>query len=525
MVRRRWRSRAIASLAIVVLGANCTNDDEPDRVDPPTSSATDQAIRLGLPGPLVLDPASASLAAPAELMTVDLLFDGLTDIDVEGAPVPALAESWSADVERKIWTFVLDEDRTYTNGDPILAVDVVASLERLLRGGDSSLAALRLERLVGFRDFIDGRTPTAAGLRAVDDHTIELSFDEPLGGLPVLLAGPSYGIVDVEAVDGSAATGTPNLTGNWEASTTTDGSLTLERRRDAPGKLDTIELVPFADPVAAYTAFEEELVDWAEVPDDRVGDAIADYGDDAFSPFHAELLLGFNLGNVTLAQNQILRSVIAQSIDREAIVRAVYPDLADPLDQVVPAGVPGRTVSACATCEYDPTAAEQRLAAAYPSGVPVIHVDFDQSPAQEALARILATNLSEVGIQVKLRPRSLEDYKQFVVSGGHELFSFGWIAVYSSPDAYLTPLFGSSSDDNLVGFRSQDVDELLRVAQAAPVGDASAAAWADVERSVLEASVVVPIAQFRTQVVIAERVDGLRHTVDGTVDWSAVSVG
>ena len=38
----------------------------------------------------------------------------------------------------------------------------------------------------------------------------------------------------------------------------------------------------------------------------------------------------------------------------------------------------------------------------------------------------------------------------------------------------------------------------------------------------LEAAVVVPIAQFRTQVVVAERVEGLTHAVDGTVDWAQV---
>ena len=35
---------------------------------------------------------------------------------------------------------------------------------------------------------------------------------------------------------------------------------------------------------------------------------------------------------------------------------------------------------------------------------------------------------------------------------------------------------------------------------------------------------VVPIAQFRTQVVVAERVEGLTHAVDGTVDWTVVHI-
>ena len=48
--------------------------------------------------------------------------------------------------------------------------------------------------------------------------------------------------------------------------------------------------------------------------------------------------------------------------------------------------------------------------------------------------------------------------------------------------------------------------------------------WAAAETQVLEAAVVVPIAQFRTQVVVGDEVEGLFHAVDGTVDWAQVQV-
>ena len=34
----------------------------------------------------------------------------------------------------------------------------------------------------------------------------------------------------------------------------------------------------------------------------------------------------------------------------------------------------------------------------------------------------------------------------------------------------------------------------------------------------------MPIAQFRTQVVVADRVEGLTTAVDGTVDWAQVQL-
>src|SRR5690606_6757677 len=128
---------------------------------------------------------------------------------------------------------------------------------------------------------------------------------------------------------------------------------------------------------------------------------------------------------------------------------------------------------------------------------------------------MIADDLEDVGIPTTLRPKSLEDYKRFVVSGGQRLFSFGWIGGYSSPDAYLAPLFLSASDDNLTGSANVDIDASLNAARAG--ADNAAARWRIAESILLVAAVVVPVAQFRTQAVAGERVQGLVHAVDATV--------
>jgi len=136
----------------------------------------------------------------------------------------------------------------------------------------------------------------------------------------------------------------------------------------------------------------------------------------------------------------------------------------------------------------------------------------------------VAADLDAVGIPTKLRPLPLEEYKDFVVSGDQQLFSFGWIGAYTSPDAYLAPLFGSAANDNLTNYRSARVDAFLDRARANDEPAKNAERWAAAETDVLKAAVVVPIAQFRTQVVVAERVDGFRTAVDGTVDWADVTL-
>ncbi len=516
---------ALVVAALLVAATGCSDDDEADGLPgaPDAGAPVDGGtLRLGLAGPIVADPASASLADPAQLLVLDLLHDGLTEVDDAGAAVPALAASWTSDAEFRTWRFKLEPSARFASGRPVTASEVVASFQRVIAGGDASLAALRLEFVVGFREYLDGAAPNVAGLRAIDQVTVEIALVTPIAVLPELLAAPSYGIVADPAA--SAALAGLDLSGDWVlASAEPDArGARLERREGRPGHLDGVELRSFPDPVAAYAAFEDGALDWAPIPGERFGEAVDRYGDEHFAPFHAQLFFGIRSDVPELA-DKVFRQAIGAAIDAEAIVRAVYPDRADPLDAVVPTNVPGAPPMTCQVCGHDPVRARSLLAEGFPDGaVPVVPIDYDASPAQEAMASIVAQQLGAVGIRTTLRPLPLADYQRLIVSGGQRLFVFGWIAGFLSPDAYLLPLFRSTSNDNLVGLRSPDVDELLDTARAHGDPAVRAERWAEVQRIALADAFVIPIAQFRTQPVVAERVQGFAHAVDGTVEWSDV---
>jgi ABC-type transport system substrate-binding protein len=517
----RGRSAVLAALLLV---AACTGDDkEPDaaEVNPGEPTAGGE-LRLGIGGPLVVDPVDASLASPSDLMVLDLLHDGLTRLDADGVPQPALASEWVANGTRTAFRFLLDPEASFASGRKITPQDVIASLERVMAAGDTSLGALSLEAVQGFRAFADGEADHVSGLTALNPSTVRIVLTTPLSVLPSVLSSPILSVVDPTTVEGEL--GALDLSGDWSVASSDDGDLVLDRRAGRAGSLGGIELRAHDDPEAAYDAFGDGDVDWAPVPASRYGDAVEEHGTDAFAPFHAELFFGMNV-QVDVLRSQALRDAIRLAIDREAIVQAVYSELADPLSTVVPAGVAGHDEERCAACAPDAERAKDVVAFAYPDGnVPTVRIDYDESPAQDQMAEIVADSLEAAGIPTDLRPKSLDEYKAFVVSGQQELFSFGWIGAYSSPDAYLAPLFGSAANDNLTRYRSSEVDLLLGLGRATTDPADGADAWARAEAAVLEAAVVVPIAQFRTQVVVADRVEGLAHAVDGSVDWNQVSL-
>ena len=509
--------------ALAALGLGCSNNGESGDPSSPSGGGT---MRVGVPGALVVDPTKASLASPSDQMVLDLLYDGLTSMDSEGLVQPDLAVSWEHNEDFTAWRFQLDPEARFSSGDSIMADDVIASIERVAALGTKSLAALALEPVVGFAAFVDGTSEHLEGLSAVNGEVVRFGLTEPLSMLPAVVASPVFGVVEpaslLAAADG--LTTELDLSGSWVVVEAAKGDLKLEPRADTSMLLGAVELAAFSNANAAYDAFVDGEVDWATVPADRFESAVDTYGDESFAPFQAELFFGMNLGGAPL-NNQVLRQAIEAAIDREAIVKAVYADLADPLATVIPVGVAGHDDARCGGCGPNPKRAVTLLAKEFPSGgIPTVSIDYDKSPAQTAMAKLIAADLEAVGIPTSLRPLPLDDYKAFVASGGQALFTFGWIGAFRSPDSYLTPLFVSDSDDNLTAFRSPEVDGLLQRARAADDDVVNAERWAKAEATVMDAVVVIPIAQFRTQVVVADEVSGWAHAVDGTVDWEQVTV-
>lgn len=527
----------LAPLLVAAALAGCSDDNSSDDAGDTTSSTTTEAaptgggepvdggeIRLGLPGPVVVDPVQANPGSPSDLMVLDLLHDGLVRVDTDGELQPAVASAWRQNDDATAFAFVIDPDATFASGEPITPEDVVASLERIAKGGDGSLAALRLEAVEGFREFVDGSADGLRGLELRNEGEIHIALSEPVAVLPQILAGPEFGIVDVDSLDEALDAEDPalmDLSGAWTVAEASGDEVRLARREAAPGHLDGVLLRSYESGEDAYDAFDDGAVDWALVPADRHADAVEDHGDDHFAPFHAELFFGLRVTSESPLSNRPLRQAIAAAVDTEAIVEEVYEDIADPLTGIVPTGVPGHEPGTCEGCGHDPDRAEALLEQAFPDGdIPTVEIDFDRSPRQEAMADLIADDLEAVGIPVRLRPQSLEDYKAFVVTGQQRLFSFGYIGGYASPDAYLNRLFISDADDNLTGYANGDVDASLAAARGG--ADNAAARWSNAESILLEAAVVMPVAQFRTQAVAADRVRGLAHAVDATVDWSQV---
>jgi oligopeptide transport system substrate-binding protein len=528
-VRASLRRCAAACVAVALL-AGCSDSKKPGAAnssgvssDTPVVGGT---LRVGIERPKTLDPSQISPGSQSELLVADLLFDGLTRVDDNAVSAsPAIATSWTPTADQKSWQFTLRADARFSNGRTITAADVKYSLERVAKLGDTSLAALRIDQITGFTPYATGAAADLTGVRVVNDQTVAIDIDTPSAILPELLSAPEFGVVPKEAVEAAAPVfaAAPVSSGPFSFAGAQGDTVKLVRATQGGAYLDAIELHEYdaANIGKAYDDFIAEQLDWSVVPNDRAEDAAQRFGSGGFRPFDAELFYAFNLLDPTFADVRF-RQAIVKAIDRAAIVKAVYPGIADVLNGVVPAGVAGHVDDPCGEpCKYDPDAAKALLAAAFPEGnIPAFNLDYFTGTGEEAVAGSIATNLAAVGINVTKRPKEPGgdpgQYDLFAVSGQQQLFRLGVIGMYPSADAYLVPLFLSGSRDNATGFTAPVIDQLVQTARSTPDASARQAMYQQAEQQIMALAPIVPIAQFRTKSVVAKRVRDLAVTVNGT---------
>jgi ABC-type transport system substrate-binding protein len=493
------------------------------------AGAVGGVLRVAVVGLPSLDPADAR--DPKAVMVVDQLFDTLVRSTGDLQPVPGLARSSDANRDQTVFTFHLAPGVHFADDSPVTAADVKFTLERIAgKDSDSPLAA-QLEAVSGFAAYhTAGTAPGLAGIETPDAATVVVRLDRPFSSFPSVLGHPGFGIVPKAAVErmGPAFKQTPVGSGPFRrVDSAAPGRLSLRRApgRNPEARVDGIDFVDFKDADAAYAAFQDGSVDVSPVPPARATDAARSFGRRGMSPYIGVVFYALNVKSPDLADPRF-RQAISLAIDRKQIVDDVYQGSVALATGLVADGVPRRNGDACGDrCRFDPDRAKELLVEAFPAGnIPEVAIDHDDDATQTAVAALIKTELDTVGIPAVLRSHPFADYGRFLVSGQQELFRLGWIADYPSPDGFLTPLFSSTSPDNLTGLASPEIDQKLGAARAEADPPKRLALYLEAEQLVLDQYVVVPVAQLESRMVASSRVKGFDLDALGTFDGAGVSV-
>ncbi|CDG97665.1 oligopeptide transport protein (ABC superfamily, peri_bind) [Xenorhabdus bovienii str. puntauvense] len=117
------------------------------------------------------------------------LFEGIVINGPNGEILPGVATHWE-NQDFKVWTFHLRKDAKWSNGDPVTAQDFVYSWRRLADPNTASPYAsyLQYAHIINVDDVIKGKQkPESLGVKALDDHTFQVTLSEPVPYLVRLL--------------------------------------------------------------------------------------------------------------------------------------------------------------------------------------------------------------------------------------------------------------------------------------------------------------------------------------------------
>jgi len=117
------------------------------------------------------------------------LFEGLLGQDAAGNLVPGVATHYEASDGNTTYTFTLRRDARWSNGDPVTAHDFVYAWRRAVDPATASPYGwyLELTEMVAAKAILAGEVePAALGVKALDDHTLEVKLNTPLPYFPAM---------------------------------------------------------------------------------------------------------------------------------------------------------------------------------------------------------------------------------------------------------------------------------------------------------------------------------------------------
>jgi ABC-type oligopeptide transport system substrate-binding subunit len=492
--------------------------------EPWAAAESGGVLRMAFVGAVEVDPAKVNPASPSSVQLVDLLYDGVTAYDpARGTVRGALATSWYVSADGLTWRFEIDPQARFADGTPVQPADVKATIERVAGLGDAVLSGNRLQTIAGHADFVSRNATEIVGLVATGS-TLEVRLRTAFASLPELFADPAFGVLKASEARGGLGP-VPTGSGPFVLRERTATSMSLVRRARGVAKLAAIEVRVYPDVAGAWGGFERDEVDQTPMPVEKATGDLPARARVVQMPYQLDVRYGMNVTAPALADLRVRRAVVS-AVDRDALLSRFFPSALS-LRGLIGPGVPGSRSDACAAaCTFDAAAARALVAEVYPDGgAPMLHVDFFAEPTgrEAALASAVAASLQAVGLPAEARSHTLEGFQQLLVSGGAEVFRYGWVGSFPSADAYLGP-FEPNGSDNVFSLADDQVGALLASARAATSEEARVAAYLAAEDRILALAPVLPLVRYQTRIAVRDTVQQVLLGPDGAIDIARVTV-
>ncbi len=465
--------------------------------------------------------------------------DGLMQMDADGAPINAIAESYEVTDDGLTYTFHLREDAKWSNGDPVTAADFVFAWQRAVDpeiASEYSYMLSDIGQIVNAQNIIDGtKDKSELGAVAVDDKTLEVKLIVPVSYFLSLMYFPTFYPINEAFFETCADTFATS-----PETTLSNGAFILDDYQPAATTIhltknpdyydaDKVSLAGInyqviQDSQQALMSYQNGSLDTTLVNGEQV-DQVKD--DPAFKAIGAGYLwyISPNIKDVAALANLNVRYAITMALNREAITADVLKDGSKATYTAVPmdfaAGPDGSDFSAdqemfSDVCKYDAGAALEY----WNKGLGELNIteltltmihDADDAPIK--VAQVVKDQLEKAlpGLTVELQQMPKKERVERMQDGEFEIALTRWGPDYADPMTYLGMWITNNS--NNYGFWSNaEYDGIIAECTTGETAMDAEARWAalyDAEKIVMDEAVIFPIYTQCNAELISTNVTGI----------------
>lgn len=464
---------------------------------------------------------------PESNVSRDLL-EGLVISDVNGKTSPGVAESWD-NKDFKVWTFHLRKDAKWSNGEPVTAQDFVYSWQRLADPKTASPYASYLQygHLLNIDDIIAGKkSPDTLGVKAIDDHTFEVTLSEAVPyfyKLPVYVAMSPVNKAAIEKF-GEKWTQPQNWVGNgayklkdWVV----NEKIVLERNPqywdNAHTVINQVTYLPIASEVTDVNRYRSGEIDmtYNQLPIELFQKLKKEIPNEVkVDPYLCTYY--YEINNQKPPFNDVrVRTALRLGLSQDILTNKVKNQGDIPAYGFVPPYIDGFKAQ---TPEWFTWSQEKRNAeakkllaeAGYTANKPLtFNLLYNSSDLHKKMA-IAASSIwkQNIGVDVKLENQEWKTFLNSRQQGTHDLARGGWCADYNEPSTFLNSMLSDSSN-NKAHYKSKEFDALVAKSLQVKTDEERAAIYQQAEALLNKDAVIVPVYYYANTRLVKPYVGGL----------------
>lgn len=461
---------------------------------------------------------------------VRALFEGLAVKNpVTLEPEPGVAERWDISEDGRVYTFYLNPEAKWSNGERMTASDYVWSWNRALHPDTGSLYAYMLYPIVNSEAYSKREITDfgKVGVKALDDLTLQVTLNEPTPYFLQLMDHYSTFAVHPETLLKHGKMTDRYTPWTRVGNMVSNGPFTLEEwslnRRIIVEKsdhywdrdnvsLNGVYFYPTENLVSEERMFRAEQLHFTQtVPLDK----IPAYRERENSPYVQAPYLGTYYYLINTDRPPVddarVRKALSFALDRDKLTNTVLQNTAIPAYSITPPNTLGYYPPKL--FEYDIEEARRLLAeAGYPNGEgwPGLEIVYNTQEAHRKVAVAIQQMWKEaLNIDITISNQEWKVYLNTISQRQFQVARRGWIGDYVDANNFLD-LFLTDGGNNNTGYSDPVFDDIiLNRAPKAKSREERYQLFYEAETMLLEEMPFIPIYTYTSKHLVHPSVEGI----------------